>query len=115
MAGVEGHGVGGLLHRPCVLFRVVNAVCVRTFFSADEYWQSLEVAHKLVFGYGHLTWEWTHALINMVAINERIATAANESAGGVAGRASSGAALACSSVPKRGAETTPCAALVGAL
>ena len=46
----------------CVLFRVVNAVCVRTFFSADEYWQSLEVAHKLVFGYGHLTWEWTHAL-----------------------------------------------------
>ena len=26
------------------------------------------------------TWEWTHALINMVAINERIATAANESA-----------------------------------
>ena len=46
----------------CVLFRVVNALCVRTFFSADEYWQSVEVAHKLVFGYGHLTWEWTHGL-----------------------------------------------------
>ena len=46
----------------CVLFRVVNALCVRTFFSADEYWQSVEVAHKLVFGYGHLTWEWSHGL-----------------------------------------------------
>jgi hypothetical protein len=23
---------------------------VRSFFSADEYWQSLEVAHRLVFG-----------------------------------------------------------------
>ncbi|PSR83058.1 hypothetical protein PHLCEN_2v5862 [Hermanssonia centrifuga] len=24
----------------------------------DEFFQSLEVAHHLVFGYGHLTWEW---------------------------------------------------------
>ncbi|TCD66007.1 glycosylphosphatidylinositol anchor biosynthesis [Steccherinum ochraceum] len=24
----------------------------------DEYFQSLEVAHHFVFGYGHLTWEW---------------------------------------------------------
>ncbi|ORY52951.1 hypothetical protein BCR33DRAFT_711359, partial [Rhizoclosmatium globosum] len=31
-----------------------------TFFSPDEYWQSLEVAHEYVFGYGYLTWEWTH-------------------------------------------------------
>ena len=60
---------------------------MRTFFSADEYWQSLEVAHRLAFGcgashfgdpvncktrslcrlcilgallhrYGYLTWEW---------------------------------------------------------
>lgn len=28
---------------------------------ADEYWQSVEIAHKMVFGYGHETWEWTIA------------------------------------------------------
>ena len=26
---------------------------------ADETWQSVEVTHKLVFGRGYLTWEWT--------------------------------------------------------
>jgi hypothetical protein len=35
---------------------------VRTYFNADEFWQSVEVAHALVFGYGHYTWEWTAAL-----------------------------------------------------
>jgi phosphatidylinositol glycan class B len=58
---------------------------VRSFFSADEYWQSLEVAHRVAFGcgrrsaacccvaltlgalatahrYGYLTWEWFGAL-----------------------------------------------------
>ena len=28
----------------------------------DEWWQAPEVAHKLVFGYGALTWEWVHGL-----------------------------------------------------
>ena len=37
-----------------VAFRLWNALFVRTFFSPDEYWQSTEVAHRLVFGYGHL-------------------------------------------------------------
>eukprot|EP01102_Stenamoeba_stenopodia_P006754 TRINITY_DN1883_c0_g1_i1.p1 TRINITY_DN1883_c0_g1~~TRINITY_DN1883_c0_g1_i1.p1 ORF type:complete len:522 (-),score=35.79 TRINITY_DN1883_c0_g1_i1:81-1646(-) len=44
------------------LFRCVNSFAVRTAFNPDEYWQSLEVAHNLVFGYGHLTWEWTQAI-----------------------------------------------------
>lgn len=35
---------------------------VRTYFNADEFWQSVEIAHALVFGYGHYTWEWTAAL-----------------------------------------------------
>ncbi|KAI8846600.1 Alg9-like mannosyltransferase family-domain-containing protein [Chytridium lagenaria] len=39
-------------------FRTYNALAVRTFFNPDEYWQSLEVAHEFVFGYGYLTWEW---------------------------------------------------------
>jgi phosphatidylinositol glycan class B len=43
-----------------VVFRVLNALCVQTYFVPDEYWQGPEVAHRLVFGYGHLTWEWRH-------------------------------------------------------
>eukprot|EP00158_Paraphelidium_tribonemae_P004736 Partr_v1_DN26938_c0_g1_i7_m7192 putative phosphatidylinositol glycan anchor biosynthesis, class B len=39
--------------------RLLNALTLRTFWSPDEYWQSLEVAHRLVYGYGYLTWEWT--------------------------------------------------------
>ena len=31
---------------------------VSTYFNPDEYWQGPEVAHYMVFGYGHLTWEW---------------------------------------------------------
>ena len=36
------------------------------YFAPDEQWQSLEVAHRLVFGYGHLTWEWTQGLRSYV-------------------------------------------------
>ncbi|KII89152.1 glycosyltransferase family 22 protein [Plicaturopsis crispa FD-325 SS-3] len=38
--------------------RISVALFTRTFFQPDEYFQSLEPAHHLVFGYGHLTWEW---------------------------------------------------------
>ncbi|KAH9843180.1 Alg9-like mannosyltransferase family-domain-containing protein [Rhodofomes roseus] len=41
--------------------RVSVALLTRTFFQPDEYFQSLEVAHHLVFGYGNLTWEWLTA------------------------------------------------------
>ncbi|ETV98749.1 hypothetical protein, variant 1 [Aphanomyces invadans] len=41
-----------------VVFRVFNALFVRTYFNPDEFWQSSEVAHHMVFGYGYLTWEW---------------------------------------------------------
>ena len=34
-----------------VVFRTVNAFLSYTAFVPDEYWQSLEVAHKMVFGY----------------------------------------------------------------
>ena len=40
------------------LVKVLNIFLVQTWFVPDEYWQSLEVAHSMVFGYGHLTWEW---------------------------------------------------------
>lgn len=42
-------------------FRLFNALVSRTFFQPDEYWQALEVAHRLVFGYGYQSWEWRHA------------------------------------------------------
>ena len=41
-----------------VAFRVCSAALCQTAFVPDEYWQSLEVAHRVVFGYpmtrGHL-------------------------------------------------------------
>ncbi|XP_021899812.1 GPI mannosyltransferase 3 isoform X2 [Carica papaya] len=42
----------------CLAIRIVNALLIQTYFNPDEHWQSLEVAHHIVFGYGHLTWEW---------------------------------------------------------
>ena len=39
-----------LLYVCCCIYRVANALAIRTAFSPDEYWQSLEVAHRLVFG-----------------------------------------------------------------
>ncbi|QUC22299.1 uncharacterized protein UV8b_06540 [Ustilaginoidea virens] len=48
-----------------VVFRLLNAWCVRTFFQPDEFFQSLEPAWQLAFGPGSgawLTWEWHHRL-----------------------------------------------------
>ncbi|KAI9495468.1 Alg9-like mannosyltransferase family-domain-containing protein [Zychaea mexicana] len=42
----------------CLVFRLINAYFTRTYDNPDEYWQSQEVAHHMVFGYGYLTWEW---------------------------------------------------------
>eukprot|EP00250_Pteridium_aquilinum_P023112 c26218_g1_i1 orf=91-1770(+) len=46
----------------CIAFRLINALVLQTFFNPDEYWQSVEVAHHIVFGYGHLTWEWLRGI-----------------------------------------------------
>ncbi|XP_055822992.1 mannosyltransferase APTG1 isoform X2 [Solanum dulcamara] len=42
----------------CLFVRFINAFLVQTYFNPDEHWQALEVAHRISFGYGHLTWEW---------------------------------------------------------
>ncbi|KAL8037257.1 hypothetical protein ABFX02_11G028400 [Erythranthe guttata] len=42
----------------CLVTRIINSLFVQTYFNPDEHWQSLEVAHRIAFGYGHLTWEW---------------------------------------------------------
>ncbi len=41
-----------------ILFRLISWFIVRTYFIADEYWQTFEIAHSLAFGYGYKTWEW---------------------------------------------------------
>ncbi|XP_061599809.1 GPI mannosyltransferase 3 [Cololabis saira] len=41
-----------------VVFRLINCFLVQTSFVPDEYWQSLEVSHRMAFNYGYLTWEW---------------------------------------------------------
>ncbi|KAM0838510.1 hypothetical protein ACQ4PT_060924 [Festuca glaucescens] len=43
-------------------FHAANALLVRTYFNPDEHWQCLEVAHRIAFGYDHLTWEWKRGL-----------------------------------------------------
>ncbi|KAJ9320094.1 CAZyme family GT22 [Paecilomyces variotii] len=48
-----------------IAFRILNALCVRTFFQPDEFFQSLEPAWQLAFGKDSgawITWEWTHHL-----------------------------------------------------
>ncbi|XP_023251490.1 GPI mannosyltransferase 3 [Seriola lalandi dorsalis] len=45
-----------------VVFRLINCFLVQTSFVPDEYWQSLEVSHRMVFNYGYLTWEWKEGL-----------------------------------------------------
>lgn len=50
--------VHSMAARAALLIRVAVALLTRTFFQPDEYYQSLEPAHHIVFGYGALTWEW---------------------------------------------------------
>eukprot|EP00727_Mastigamoeba_balamuthi_P005162 m51a1_g14644 hypothetical protein (588) ;mRNA; r:66051-68884 len=41
------------------VWRVVCGLAlVRTYYDPDEYWQALEPAHALAYGYGRATWEW---------------------------------------------------------
>lgn len=42
--------------------RIFSVFLVQTAYVPDEYWQSLEVAHYLSFGYGYLTWEWQEGI-----------------------------------------------------
>lgn len=45
-----------------IFIRLSAVFLVQTFFVPDEYYQSLEVAHNFVFGYGYLTWEWQEGI-----------------------------------------------------
>lgn len=55
----EGREEGGRLFVWLLAFRaLVSLATSRAAFAPDEHWQSLEVAHRIVFGYGYQTWEW---------------------------------------------------------
>lgn len=41
-----------------LIIRSCSLLLPHTFFQPDEFYQAFEPAHKLVFGYGFLTWEW---------------------------------------------------------
>jgi hypothetical protein len=45
-----------------LIFRIICAIFNNTFYHPDEYYQSLEVAHRRVYGFGFKTWEWTEEL-----------------------------------------------------
>ena len=54
--------------------RLFNALTIRTYFQPDEYYQSLEPAWKLVYGYGETTWEWREAIRPFVGISQFAST-----------------------------------------
>lgn len=46
-----------------LFFRFINALCVRTFFQPDEYFQALEPAWRIAFGSDSGAWlTWVHHL-----------------------------------------------------
>ncbi|KAH3697157.1 GPI mannosyltransferase 3-like [Dreissena polymorpha] len=45
-----------------ICIRIVNSLLIQTSFVPDEYWQSIEVAHHMAYGYGYKTWEWNNGL-----------------------------------------------------
>lgn len=49
-----------------LVIRLSSVWIVQTWFVPDEYWQSLEVAHKLTFSYGYLTWEWFEGIRTLI-------------------------------------------------
>nr|XP_034174520.1 GPI mannosyltransferase 3 [Osmia lignaria] len=55
-----------LIRHDCLLWRLACVFLVQTAHVPDEYWQSLEVAHHLAFGYGYLTWEWYMKIRNYI-------------------------------------------------
>jgi hypothetical protein len=55
----QRHSIEKHLFCYLLLFRcVVALITSRTVFAPDEHWQSVEIAHDIVFGYGFKTWEW---------------------------------------------------------
>ena len=37
-----------------LVYRLLNALTVRTYAAPDEHWQAPELAHKIIFGVGYV-------------------------------------------------------------
>ena len=59
--GFQGDEATGVFSRALPRMLLVSMLQL-TAFAPDEYYQGPEVAHRVVFGYGHLTWEWVAGL-----------------------------------------------------
>ncbi|XP_050525258.1 GPI mannosyltransferase 3 [Daktulosphaira vitifoliae] len=51
------------------LIRLFHLFIVRSWYVPDEYWQSLEIAHFICFGYGYRTWEWIIGIRSYISIS----------------------------------------------
>ncbi len=49
---------------------------MQTFFQPDEHYQTTEIAHRLVFGYGFKSWEWSSCITPSALSNTSYLTAA---------------------------------------
>ncbi|XP_067004711.1 GPI mannosyltransferase 3 [Anabrus simplex] len=45
-----------------LVVRLSAVFIIQTSFVPDEYWQSLEVAHYMIYNYGYITWEWKEGI-----------------------------------------------------
>lgn len=45
-----------------ILIRIIFGLVSSSWYVPDETWQSVEVSHRLVFGTGYITWEWTERI-----------------------------------------------------
>jgi hypothetical protein len=53
-----------------IAFRILNALCIKTFFQPDEYFQSLEPAWRMVFGEESGAWiTWVYSLLPSLIVN----------------------------------------------
>lgn len=49
--------------------RLFHLYIVRSWYVPDEYWQSLEIAHRIAFGFGYQTWEWIVGIRSYISIS----------------------------------------------
>jgi GPI mannosyltransferase 3 len=52
-----------------LIIRLFHLYIVRSWYVPDEYWQSLEIAHYVTFGYGYRTWEWIVGIRSYISIS----------------------------------------------
>ncbi|KAF0749462.1 GPI mannosyltransferase 3 [Aphis craccivora] len=49
--------------------RLFHLYIVHSWYVPDEYWQSLEIAHYITFGFGYRTWEWIVGIRSYISVS----------------------------------------------